>query len=415
MNPLFTRIAAGDAPDLEAIIAALGPPFLPLFEAMKSTPQDPEWHGEGDVYTHTRMVLAACYRHLETDARTMPPEHRLALVLGAALHDIAKPFTTRVQEIKGAERIVAPRHADSGRSRIAAMLADVDIPTEVRRNVLMLVGHHHDPIRLARTEAPVQAYRRLARIADPELLYHLEIADMKGRICNDLQKQLDFLELFRLYIEEAGIRQNTHPYPEWEEIIAKELDGYDSSTISFVLANAIRNAEAGIISTPYEEVARSYSYRDSYPELTVLFGPSSSGKSTWVAAREGDYRIISLDRLREEIAGKRGDQSRNSEVFQEAKERLKEHLRRHEKVIWDATSLYRDQRNAIVELGMKYRACVTLVVFHLPESLLYERNRARSHPVPDAVLQRQIERMNFPYPDEAHHVLYVDESGNVLY
>lgn len=30
-----------------------------LIERMKNTPQNPQWHGEGDVWTHTQMVMDA--------------------------------------------------------------------------------------------------------------------------------------------------------------------------------------------------------------------------------------------------------------------------------------------------------------------------------------------------------------------
>ena len=52
--------------------------------------------------------------------------------------------------------------------------------------------------------------------------------------------------------------------------------------------------------------------------------------------------------------------------------------------MWDATNIRRDQRNAIIQLGLDYQALVTLVVFHVSEAELWARNEARANPIPTA-------------------------------
>ena len=46
--------APGHTPDYDACLAA-----FPALELAKTTPQDPRYHGEGDVWTHTKMVMEA--------------------------------------------------------------------------------------------------------------------------------------------------------------------------------------------------------------------------------------------------------------------------------------------------------------------------------------------------------------------
>ena len=65
------------------------------------------------------MVLDEAYKILETQAQYLSHKRRLSLILGALLHDIAKPKTTKQQEIDGIIRTVAPRHANKGRSYLA--------------------------------------------------------------------------------------------------------------------------------------------------------------------------------------------------------------------------------------------------------------------------------------------------------
>ncbi|MGE3799938.1 MAG: AAA family ATPase [Candidatus Kapaibacterium sp.] len=366
------------------------------------------------MYTHTEMVLDECYKILEEEKNEFTSTNRLSLILGTAFHDIAKPLTTRTQVFDGVERIVAPRHADRGRSYIAAKLLDLELPIEVVHDVMMIVGHHHDPKKLVQKNSPPHAYHRLARIASPRLLYYFERADMSGRICKDKEGQLEILEIFRLFAEETNTWNNKSPYSGWEETIAQETPGLPEKTQELIFAKAIHSAEAGLLLTPHEELARSYSYRNAYPELYVLCGPSGSGKSTWSEKNILDARVISLDKIREEVTGKREDQSKNGQVAQLAKERLREALRTKSRVIWDATCLNREQRGTIIQLGMDYQAMVTLVVFYLPEQILREQNQNRQHPVPDTILTRQFQKFDFPYLDEAHRVIYIDKEGKEM-
>ncbi|MFT4640450.1 MAG: HD-GYP domain-containing protein (c-di-GMP phosphodiesterase class II) [Verrucomicrobiales bacterium] len=78
-------------------------PMFPLIGQMVSTPQDAEWHAEGDVRRHTEWVLAEMHALLtkELETEDLDEETRTALILGAALHDIGKTLTTREQEMDG--------------------------------------------------------------------------------------------------------------------------------------------------------------------------------------------------------------------------------------------------------------------------------------------------------------------------
>jgi predicted kinase len=410
---LLAAIQDGKTATFRMLLNALGDHF-DLLHDLARTPQDPEWHAEGDVATHTTLVLEACFDLLAGPASHLSSERRLALVLGALLHDIGKPLTTRTEVVNERERIISPHHTERGASHVAYRLLDLGLPYHVTRDVLGLIRHHHDPKRLVKRDSPTRAYRRLARLADLELLYYLELADVRGRHCADLEEQAESIEFFRLVAEEDGLWQNPDPYQEWRETIDGELAAWDPATRALVLAQGIRDAEDGLISTPYEAIARGYTYQGGFPRLVLFCGPSGAGKSSWVAEHLPGYHRVSLDELREQIAGKRSDQSVNGQVRQAAREQLKHHLRRGEGVVWDATSLRKDFRRPLLQLGFDYGAHVTLVVFHLSEEELFLRNEARAAAVPRAVLRRQIDTLEWPSATEAHRLLYVDGSGTVL-
>lgn len=114
---------------------------------------------------------------------------------------------------------------------------------------------------------------------------------------------------------------------------------------------------------------------------------------------------MSLDEIREEITGRRDDQSKNGQVMQLAKERLREELRKpNGRVVWEATSLRSDFRSMVLGLGYDYHAATRLVCFPCDPDELLSRNRSRKHAIPTSVLQKQLDSLEWPEACEAHLV-----------
>ncbi len=144
--------------------------------------QELEWHPEGDVWTHTGLVLDAA-RPL---AHELSPAKALALLLATIAHDFGKPATTRFEN----GRLRSPGHEAAGVAPAESFLARLNVHTvsgyDVRSQVKALVQHHLAPTHLWNSErsgAPVSdgALRRLARRVDPDLLHRLALADTRGR------------------------------------------------------------------------------------------------------------------------------------------------------------------------------------------------------------------------------------------
>ena len=407
------QIFEGKTPSINEFVNVLGD-RLPLLKDYQTTPQDREWHAEGNVHIHVGMVLDETYKILQTEASHLDRERRLSLILGALLHDIYKPLTTKEQEVDGKIRVIAPRHASKGRSYLAPKLMGLGLPYSVIESTLSLVGYHHEPKKLVIKEKPAGDYKRLSRLADPELLYWLELADIRGRECQDKQQQLEIVELYGLYAQEYNAWNFGKTYKSWREYFNRELADYNKDTRDFIFAQAIARYEAGKIFTPESELARSYNYRDAFPQVVITFGVSGSGKSTWIADNLKDHKIISLDAIRSQIANSRSDQSENSKVVQAAKEQLKVLLRSQNKIVWDATSLRRDFRQQVINISRQYGALVTLVIFHCPEEIYFDRNRQRQHPIPEQFLLKQLNSLEFPELDESDRTIIVDRCGNTL-
>lgn len=404
MNALCKGILAGEKPPFEAWKETLVG-YLPWFSRLKDTPQDPVWHGEGDVESHTRSVLDQVYAQFERHS----PEDRLVLVLAALLHDIGKPQMTRQREDG---RWISPHHADRGRSYLALRLLELQLPWSVYARVLGLVGHHHDPAHLVRQGSGRSSYARLTRLSDTRLLYDMEQADFRGRIAPDLDDQLDVLELFRLSAEEHGC-WNENPYLEWRSVVEGALNGFDSRVVEATYQCGLSAYESGLIFTPQEALSRGFRFRKPFPELFVTCGISASGKSQWIQDHLPGFEVISLDALRAELSGDSACQSDNGKVLQLAKERLKDALRKNKSVVWDATNVKRVFRQLPLGLGFDYGAFVTLVVFAVSEKICQQRNQTRDRSVAPGVLAQQVESFDFPYGDEAHRVYFVDQSGDI--
>ncbi|MCC6162366.1 MAG: HD domain-containing protein [Acidobacteria bacterium] len=151
----------------------------PTLDALAACPQDAEWHPEGDVWTHTTMVVDEA----ATRKRDFTYPEQVALMLGALLHDIGKPLVTA--EVDG--RIKSPGHEGAGVPLATAILDALQVHTldgyPVRNQVLALVAWHMLPGSWWKAAAPVSdgAFRRLARKVDMVLLARLSDADCNGR------------------------------------------------------------------------------------------------------------------------------------------------------------------------------------------------------------------------------------------
>ncbi|WP_020405819.1 AAA family ATPase [Hahella ganghwensis] len=405
-------LALDGTPSIDECIDQLGDTF-PLLHQFKATEQDPQWHAEGDVHIHTGMVLTELYQLLESEACHIQGEKRQALVLGALLHDIAKPLTTRRREVKGIERVIATGHEAMGRSYIAHRILNLELPNEVVDLVMGLVGEHHRPKLLVIKQMERGEYWKLARKASPELLYWLEIADMRGRICEDLNVQIDLLEQFRLFSEEYEVWNSHLPLEQLRCDLESHVENLQPSVRDMIFARIMRDFEEGDISTLEEGIARTYSLRSGFSEVYILYGPSGSGKSSWIKRFLPDCEVISLDELREEINSDRSDQSNLSQILNTARERLKVCLRAKKKVIWDATNLREDFRQRICRVAFDYHAFVTMVVIHKSELQLFADNKNRPHPVPEEILRKQLDQLEWPVPEEAHRYWIVDGEGQV--
>jgi poly(A) polymerase len=102
--------------------------FLPEVLPLIGCDQPPEWHPEGDVYIHTRIML-----------EMLAPDAPLDLCLATLLHDIAKP-PTRTIDPDG--RIRFNGHDALGAEMTEEILTRLRYPNAVIRDAAHMVSRH---------------------------------------------------------------------------------------------------------------------------------------------------------------------------------------------------------------------------------------------------------------------------------
>ena len=196
--------------------------WFPEVKALIGVPQNPVYHSEGDVWTHTMMVLdeAAKLRH-----RAANPYW---FMLAALVHDFGKAVCT--EEKDGV--LHAYLHEIKGLPLAEAFLRRITSETRLIEYVLNLAEYHMKPNTVAGARSAKKVTTRMFdRAVDPEGLICIALADDRGRItqapATDHEAFLyERLEIFRELMSrpyvmgrdliEAGLK----PGVEFTEILA---------------------------------------------------------------------------------------------------------------------------------------------------------------------------------------------------
>jgi poly(A) polymerase len=102
------------------------PHILPEISALKGVEQPPEFHPEGDVWTHTLIMLDG-----------LPAGTPLTLALGVLLHDVGKPTTFRF-----ADRIRFDGHVEAGVEIARMLLSRLRYSKDEIAQVEALIANH---------------------------------------------------------------------------------------------------------------------------------------------------------------------------------------------------------------------------------------------------------------------------------
>ena len=146
----------GAARGLDLVVnSGLAAVILPEVLALRGCPQPANFHPEGDVYRHTRLMLSM-----------LPRGCSETLAFGALFHDIAKPQTL---EIEADGKMTYYGHTDIGGNVAALALQRLRRPKAVQVQVAYLV-HNHLRMMMAPRMRRATLKRMLAEQGFEELL-----------------------------------------------------------------------------------------------------------------------------------------------------------------------------------------------------------------------------------------------------
>ncbi len=156
--------------------------WFPELAALIGIPQNPRYHAEGDVWTHTMMVLDEGARLLD---RVKNP---FAFMLGCLVHDFGKAICT--EEIDGV--IHAYDHERKGLPLARTFLKRITSEAEVIRYALNLTEHHMKPNVAVSARSSVKSTNKMFDAAfDPEALVCIALADHRGRRAEQMSDEND--------------------------------------------------------------------------------------------------------------------------------------------------------------------------------------------------------------------------------
>jgi HD domain len=148
--------------------------------AMAACPQDPQPHGEGDVWTHTQMVCAALEQAEEWPL--LDRCSQLRLLFTGLFHDAGKPAATAFEP--GTGRIRSPSYSQASAEIARQVLRDLGCDLEMREEIARLVRFHSRPPYLLEKPNPEREVISLSWLVNNRLLCLFAVGDTRGR-CAD--------------------------------------------------------------------------------------------------------------------------------------------------------------------------------------------------------------------------------------
>jgi poly(A) polymerase len=144
---------------------------LPEIAAMKGVPQPPQFHPEGDVWIHTRMML-----------EQLPKDASPTLAWGVLVHDVGKPPTFQSAAETG-DRIRFNHHVDVGMRVAEAICRRLRFSNEDTEQIVALVANH---MRFSAVEgmkkATLKRFVRMPRFEEHIVLHRLDCVSSHGNL-----------------------------------------------------------------------------------------------------------------------------------------------------------------------------------------------------------------------------------------
>lgn len=260
----------------------------PWARDMAACNQDTQWHAEGDVWTHTKMVYAELERLAEWPL--LERATQLNLLFTALFHDSGKSTTTVLDQETGRTR--SPKHALVGAEIARHALREFGCDLITREKIAVLVRYHGRPPFLLEKPNPEHEVISLSWLVNNRLLYLFALADTRGRNAKEMSRPEENLHLWKLVAEEHNCFHTPYAFAN------------DQARFLFY-----RDQLSSLHYTPHMD------YRCT---VTLMSGLPGAGKDTWLAKHRAATPVVALDVIRDVLDVEATDNQ--GEVIQAARE-----------------------------------------------------------------------------------------------
>lgn len=347
---------------------------------MAETDQTSPFHREGDVLTHTYMVVEELDKVLEAaeggaDYKNNPM-HR-ALLFAAWFHDFGKVTTVEWNEKK--QRNTFNRHEDESAFQWRELYLQFEIDPIFGEHVFELIRNHAAPTNYAKTKALDKTYIRLADRVPPYQLYLLEQADMRGRIADDQQAVLNLLEGFYEKCEQLSVLKENR---------FKTFRFYSLSELAYI----VKNKRCLLLPIGVPGCGKSHLL-----EQLLQFHP--------------DTTVVCPDQIRTELYGEdwhqKYEEVDQGKVFGVANHRLKLAMQKEGDclIYFDAQNASIKDRKTKIVMATKYNLAVVCFWFRTKLETTLRQNSEREHTVPEKYIRRALGWLQLPIASEADYVV----------
>lgn len=206
--------------------------WFPELERTIGVEQNPKYHAEGDVWTHTMMVVDAAVRYREK------ANNPLGFMLASITHDFGKTYCT--ERINGV--LHSYNHETIGLPLVESFMERITTEKGLIKYVMNLSEFHMRPNQLAANNASIKSTNKLFDLSvDPTALIYLAISDGLGKSpCADISLYEGYLiERLNVYREYMS-----RPFVMGRDLIAAGLT--PSERFSEYLAYAHKLRLAGV-------------------------------------------------------------------------------------------------------------------------------------------------------------------------
>ena len=313
---------------------------------------------------------------------------------------------------EGANETALLPHARESSMLCRRALARIGVPFEVRWHAAMLLDRVRAPDELVGSDVPEETWLKLACTLDMRALYRLRRAELEAKSPGSCGKFEERAEEFAETCRRLSVFGSPPAVPLGrDKLRGAGLEGVElhraANALRYFRLCQRRSDPTWLLGRMHEEMDMPRGH------LHLVVGPAGCGKSTWARRHLGHTRIISTDRVREELTGDPEDQSCNHQVFNLCSERLIQALGQGGEVTFDATNYCEELRETPVLAARHTGARISSSVFDVGLEEALARNSTRQRRVPPEVIHRHWSLLRPPALYEADRHCVVSERGSV--